>query len=172
MNTAPVLQTPRLSLRAHRADDLPACAAMWSHPDVTRHIGGRAFSEEEVWGRVLRYIGHWAAMGFGYWALTEKSSGRFVGELGFADFKRDIQPPLAGAPEMGWVLCPWAHGQGLATEAVGAALAWGDHHLPAPRTVCLISVPNRASIRVAEKCGYQEYARTQYKGEPTILFQR
>ncbi|MBS1152390.1 MAG: GCN5-like N-acetyltransferase [Myxococcaceae bacterium] len=145
---------------------------MWSHPDVTRYIGGRPFTEEEVWGRVLRYIGHWTALGFGYWAIRERSTGRFVGELGFADFKRDIQPSLAGAPEIGWALSPWAHGQGFATEAVRAVVGWGDQHFPGQRTVCLISPGNKASIRVAEKCGYQEYERTTYKGELTLLFQR
>jgi hypothetical protein len=28
------------------------------------------------------------------------------------------------------------------------------------------------SLRVAEKCGYREYARTTYKGVPVILFER
>jgi RimJ/RimL family protein N-acetyltransferase len=170
VSAAPAIETARLTLRGHRTEDLPECASMWSHPEVTRHIGGRPFSEEEVWGRVLRYIGHWTALGYGYWALREKSTGRFVGELGFADFKRDIQPPLE-APEIGWALSPWAHGKGYATEAVQAAVAWGDGHL-APRTVCLISPANRASIRVADKCGYVEYGRTTYKGEPTILYER
>lgn len=145
---------------------------MWAHPDVTRHIGGRPFSEEEVWGRVLRYIGHWAALGYGYWAIREKGTDRFVGELGFADFKRDLQPPLNGVPEIGWALSPWAHGKGLATEAVRAAVEWSDQHFAAKRTVCLISPANRASIRVAEKCGYKEFKRTTYKSEPTILFER
>ena len=166
------LDTERLTLRVHRAADLQDCAAMWAHPDVTRHIGGRPFTEEEVWGRVLRYIGHWTALGFGYWAIREKTTQRFVGELGFADFKRDIQPPLNGAPEIGWALSPWAHGRGFATEAVRAVVAWGDANLGTPRTVCLISPANRASIRVAEKCAYAEYERTTYKGEPTILFER
>ncbi len=145
---------------------------MWAHPDVTRHIGGRPFTHEEVWGRVLRYIGHWSALGFGYWAIREKSTQRFVGELGFADFKRDLQPPLDGTPEIGWALSPWAHGQGFASEAVRAVGVWGDANLGSLRTVCLISPANRASIRVAEKCGYAEYERTTYKGEPTILFER
>jgi hypothetical protein len=34
------------------------------------------------------YIGHWALMGFGYWVIEEKATGEFVGDVGFADFKR------------------------------------------------------------------------------------
>lgn len=61
----PTLRTERLVLRGHRREDLGDCAAMWADPEVTRYLGGRPFSEEEVWGRLLRYVGHWAIMGFG-----------------------------------------------------------------------------------------------------------
>ncbi len=168
----PVIETARLRLRGHRVGDFGDCAAMWGDATVARHIGGRPSSAEESWARMLRYAGLWALLGYGYWAVEEKASGRFVGDVGFADFKRDVQPSFDGAPEIGWVLAPWAHGVGFATEAVGAAVAWGDGHFGAPPTVCMIDPDNAASIRVAEKCGYREFARTAYKGQPAILFRR
>lgn len=145
---------------------------MWADPIVTRFIGGKPFSEEDAWTRFLRHIGHWSLMGFGYWVVEEKDTGSFIGELGFADFKRDIQPFLKGTPEMGWALVSKVHGKGYATEAVRAALAWGDAHFPSGRTVCIIHPENLASIRVAEKCGYKEFLRSTYKGHPTIMFAR
>ncbi|HXR17454.1 MAG TPA: GNAT family N-acetyltransferase [Terriglobales bacterium] len=166
----PVIETTRLILRGHRLDDFPDCAAMWADPIVTRHIGGRPFTEEETWARFLRYVGHWSVLGFGYWAIEEKDTATFVGELGFADFKRDIMPSLKGMPELGWVLASRAHGKGYATEAVRAAVAWGKAHFGAARTCCIIHPENLASIRVAEKCGYQEFQRTTYKGHTTIMF--
>jgi RimJ/RimL family protein N-acetyltransferase len=169
---APVIDTERLTLRGHRIDDFADAVAMWADGEVTRHIGGKPFSPEEVWTKLLRYIGHWAAMGFGYWAVRDRTSGRFVGEVGFADYKRDLTPSLDGAPEAGWVLVPGAHGKGFATEAVGAALGWMETHFGRVRTVCLISPANKASLRVAGKCGYEEWTQTEYKGEPTILFER
>jgi RimJ/RimL family protein N-acetyltransferase len=172
MAAIPTMETARLRLRGHRVEDLGDCAAMWADAAVVRHIGGRPFSAEESWGKILRYAGLWSLLGFGYWAIEEKGSGRFVGEVGFADFKREIEPSFGGAPEIGWALAAWAHGAGFATEAVGAAVAWADAHLGAARTVCLIGPENSASIRVAAKCGYREYARTTYKGYATILFAR
>lgn len=186
----PVIETERLRLRGHRLEDFPDSAALWADPLVTRFIGGKPLSEEEVWARVLRYVGHWAWMGFGYWAVEEKSTGRFAGEVGFADWKRDIVPSIQALPELGWVLASSVHGRGYATEAVRAAIAWGNAHLgatsssakhaspPRPiapqlggaRMVCIIDPDNLRSIRVAEKCGFQEVQRTSYKGEPTILF--
>jgi len=168
----PVIETKRLRLRGHHLDDFTDCAAMWADPIVTRHIGGKPFSEEEVWTRLLRYVGHWALLGFGYWAIEEKSTGDFVGELGFADYKRDIEPSIKGVPELGWALVSIAHGKGYATEAVRAAALWGEAQFGSARTVCLIHPENLASIRVAEKCGYKEFRRTTYKGRPTMIFAR
>jgi RimJ/RimL family protein N-acetyltransferase len=172
MEPAPVLLTARLHLRPHRPEDFPDCVAMWGDPTVVRFIGGRPFTAEEVWARLLRYAGHWAWMGFGYWAVEERATGRFVGEIGFADFRRDVDPPFGGAPELGWVLAAHAHGKGYATEGALAAVAWGDARLHALRTVCMIDPDNAASLRVADKIGFREYARTTYKGTATILLER
>jgi len=168
----PSIETARLRLRAHRVEDFGDCAAMWADPAVVQHIGGRPFAAEETWSKILRYAGLWSLLGFGYWAIEEKASGRYGGDVGFANFKREVQPPLEGAPEIGWALMPWAQGRGLATEAVGAAVAWGDGHLGAARTVCMIDPGNAASIRVAEKCGYRAYAPATYRGQPTMLYER
>jgi len=168
----PEIETERLRLRTHALADFPHSAAMWADPVVTRHIGGRPFSNEESWARLLRYIGHWEALGFGYWVVQDKATGQFVGEAGLADFKREMEPSFDGMPEMGWAFVSRVHGKGYATEAVRAAAAWGDRHLSAPRTACLIHPENRASIHVAEKAGFQEYQRTTYKDQPTIVLVR
>jgi len=168
----PIIETTRLRLRGHRIDDFGDCAAMWSDAQVVRYIGGRPFSVEEVWARLLRYAGHWALLRFGFWVIEEKASGRFIGEAGFADYKRNIETSLKDTPEIGWALVPWAHGQGFATEAVGAIVAWGDRHPLAKQSWCMIQPENRASIQVAQKCGYREFERTTYKGQPTIVFRR
>jgi RimJ/RimL family protein N-acetyltransferase len=168
----PIIETARLRLRGHRVEDFADCAAMWGDAAVVRHISGKPFTAEETWAKILRYAGLWSLLGYGYWAVEETASGRFVGDVGFADFKREVQPSLDGAPEIGWVLAPWAHGRGFATEAVGAAVAWGDRRFGPQATVCMIDPENAASIRVAEKCGYREFARATYKGQPATLFRR
>jgi RimJ/RimL family protein N-acetyltransferase len=139
---------------------------MWGDAAVTRYIGGRPFTPEEVWARLLRYTGHWCLLGFGFWLIEEKDTGAFAGEVGLAEFKRDIQPPL-DVPEAGWVLASAAQGKGYATEALRAALEWARRP-----TACIIHPENLASLRVAEKCGYREEARILYKGQPTVLCRR
>ena len=165
----PVLETPRLVLRGHHVTDLDDSFAMWSSPEAMR-INGRPLSREEVWARLLRYIGHWAVHDYGLWQIRERATDRFAGEVGIADFRRDLAISFDGAPEAAWVLAPWAHGRGYATEAMTAVLAWSA--AAHPRTVCIISPDNAPSLRVAARLGYREIGRVDYKGEPILVFER
>jgi hypothetical protein len=70
---APVIETARLRLRGHRADDLAACLPLWNDPIVTRFIGGRSYTQEEVWQRVQRYAGSWVLLGQ---VLGDRGEGR------------------------------------------------------------------------------------------------
>ncbi len=93
--------------------------------------------------------------------VRETATDRFVGEVGFAEHRREMTPSIVGLPEIGWVLTPAAHGQGFATEAVRAAVDWGDARFDRSRTVCLIHPDNAPSpFALQEKAGYQERVRT------------
>jgi RimJ/RimL family protein N-acetyltransferase len=166
----PTLTTANLTLRGHRRSDFDIYAELWADPDVTRHISGKPSTRDESWARLCRQAGLWPLLGFGYW-VVETHDGRFVGDVGFADFQREMGEDFT-SPEMGWVLAPWAHGRGWASEAVAAALAWGDVNLPEKRTVCMIAPENGPSIRVAEKAGFTPLREADFKGSPSLLFER
>jgi len=145
---------------------------MWANPAVTKHIGGRAHSRGETWKGILQYAGLWKILGYGYWAIEEISSGAFVGDVGFADFHREMEPSIDGIPEAGWALDPRYWGCGFATEALRTILAWADANLSASRTVCIINPENVPSIRVAEKNGYRRSVETTYKEGTVVVFDR
>lgn len=170
--TVPIVETERLVLRGHVPGDYPAYAAMWGDPDVTRFIGGTPLADEEAWAKFMRTLGHWALVGYGFWSVHEKAGGGRVGETGFLDAHRAMTPSLAGMPEVGWAFAKTAQGKGYATEAVTAALAWGDAHFGKVRMACIIAPDNAASLAVAAKTGFREAARTTYKGAPTVVFHR
>jgi len=166
-----MIEAEGLRLSLHQMTDFCDLRAMWSDPDVVRHISGVPSSEQESWFRLLRYRGLWDLLVYGYWCVSMKADGRYVGDVGFADLKRVVEPPLGAVPEAGWVLARWAHGQGFATEALQAALAWMDGR-GVDRTVCTMATENGASRRVAEKCEYFLKRKACFRGEKTLLLQR
>jgi RimJ/RimL family protein N-acetyltransferase len=166
------IETERLTLRVDRVEDFADMYAMWSEPVVTRYIGGKTSSREDVWGRLLRYAGTWTLFGYGFWVIRDKQSGDFVGEVGFHNLHREIVPPFSDRPELGFGLISSAHGKGFATEAARAALDWGDSAWGERETVRMISPENTPSLRIADKLGYVETARAEYRGTPMILLAR
>lgn len=171
MNTAPVLETARLILRPFRADDADAQAAMMGDAVVMSHLGG-PLSREDAWRRLLTVAGLWPIFGYGYWAVERRGDGRFIGQVGFADFKRGMTPPIESLPEMGWLFAADTFGQGYASEAVRSGLEWIDRALAPADVVAIIGEENRASIRVAEKAGFARRALGTYRDEPILVFRR
>ena len=173
MFPAPTLTTARLVLRGHQAHDLDDCLTLWQEPAVIQYTTGRPLTRQDVWLRLLRHTGHWTLLGFGNWLAFEQSTGRLVGELGLGRFKRDFlhdHPELDPLPEAAWVLMPWAHGQGFASEALTAIFDWQDEHLPSLPSFCIIQPENTPSLRLASAFGFRsEMTLLQDDREWTVL---
>jgi RimJ/RimL family protein N-acetyltransferase len=168
---APVIQTARLTLRPFRAGDVDAQAAMMGDAVVMTHLGG-PLSREESWRKLLTITGLWSVFGYGYWAVERREDGRFIGQVGFADFKRGMAPSIEGLPEMGWLFAADTFGRGYASEAVRAGLEWIDRALAPIEVVAIIDEANIASIRVAEKAGFARREPGIYRDEPILVFRR
>ena len=169
---APRIETKRLILRAFCAEDLEPLAAIWADDDVVRYIGGQKLSREDTWRRSLAACGQWPYVGFGYWIADLKSDGSVAGQLGFADFKREMEPSLEGEPELGYVFGSSVHGQGIGFEACSAVLDWAEENLGVPSYPAIISPENTASIRLAEKLGFTRQLDTTYRGQSIALYRR
>ena len=168
----PSLETARLRLRGLSEADLAAHAALLDNPENVRFLGGHIVSREDAWRKLLSGVGMWAVFGFGYWTVEDKADGSYLGQVGFADFKRALTPSVEGLPEMGWMLSPRAQGRGIATEAALGALAWADQTWGRREIVAIIDEANIASIRVAEKTGFSSQEPATYKDEPILIFRR
>ncbi len=79
----PVVDTARLRLRAFVQEDLDAYAAMCADAEVMRYIGtGQVVGREVAWRHMALFLGSWGLLGYGMWALEQRSSGRLVGRVG------------------------------------------------------------------------------------------
>lgn len=171
-----ILRSDRLLLRPHRLDDFERLAQMWANPAVVTHFGGKPFSREDSWNRLLRYAGHWQLKGFGIWAVVRPDEDVHIGDVGFLHGERSGVPAF-GCPEAAWSFHPEAQGQGLASEAVQCVLDWADAAGPdgtprLPRTVAMINPANAASIAVARRCGFGKFGDALHREEPVGLWER
>ncbi|MFZ0499851.1 MAG: GNAT family N-acetyltransferase [Steroidobacteraceae bacterium] len=172
VRAAPRIETDRLILRPHRTEDFADCAAMWREPQVIKYTIGAESPPQRTWQRLLAYCGHWALLGFGYWAVESRSTGRYIGELGFADFHRELPESVQGLPEIGWAMTMAAQGQGYATEALRKVLEWGDASFTGATTFCIIHRENHPSVHLAHKFGYSTTVRAATDSVPSMLLAR
>ncbi|MEO0461216.1 MAG: GNAT family N-acetyltransferase [Myxococcota bacterium] len=150
------LHSDGLELRPHRAEDFTVIRRLWTHPKIVERFGGKERPPAEIWRRLLAYRGHWSLFGWGYWVVRERKSGVFVGELGFGDLRRGISE-LEGSPEAGWSLNPEFHGRGYAREAMELALEWLASERGVTRTVCMVTIDNEPSLKLAARLGYRRF---------------
>lgn len=167
----PVLHTERLTMRAPRLEDFDAMYGRWSDPLVMRYMGGKPLTDTEVWSRLMRNAGNWELLAYGMWMVEERSTDRAIGEVGFFNARREIDPAMRSSPEAGWVFSPDVHGKGLGSEAVGAAVQWADAR-PFERTVCIIDPENEPSLRLARKNGYRSFKQATFMDGPAMFLER
>ena len=141
------LETARLILRDWREADSAPNWAMHQDLEVMRYllpIASREESDEKI--GVCR--AHQAEHGHCFWAVERKSDGALIGTCG-------IVAPRAPLTEyeIGWRFARDTWGQGYATEAAAATLAWGWANLPVESVVAITTHANTASRRVMERLG-------------------
>lgn len=168
---APHIETERLILRGALASDHPALSIIRAKEEVGQHVGG-VKTPQQCWSMILQTIGMWQVLGYGYWVFELKETGQVIGEVGFADFKRAMDPDISGQPEAGWVLDSSFWGKGIVTEAVRATHHWLDTETDYTRSTCIIAPMHAPSINVAKKCGYKAFALSEYNGEAAQMFER
>jgi RimJ/RimL family protein N-acetyltransferase len=142
------IETPRLLLTSWREEQVQDFLAIASDPEVMRYIGpGRSWSEEQARAFVERQIAGEAAHGFCLWALIERAGGRLIGQCGLKHVGD------TGEIEIGWWLARDRWGQGLATEAARAVVAFAFERLRLPRLISIVQPANTGSIDVMRRLG-------------------
>ena len=161
----PTLETDRLKLRAFTLDDWEPYAEMCADAEFARFLGGRPLTRAEVWENLALILGHWSLLGYGIWALENKSTGELVGRAGLLN--------LPGWPdvEVCWALSPRFWGHGFATEGARAAVGWAFEKAGLPRLVSLVHPENESSAAVARRLGERLVERITFEGKPTDVYE-
>jgi len=150
MTGAPHLRTERLLLRGWRDEDREPYAAINADPQV-REFFPELLTRAQSDAQIAVFDEHFAAHGFGMWALELRSSGELIGFTGMDLATYDAH--FAPAVEIGWRLARSAWGHGYASEAACEALRFGFAELELEEIVACTTPANLRSRAVMERLG-------------------
>lgn len=159
-----ITRTPRMVLRESTPEDFETLRCM-------EQEAGWQFDVTETREKYLSYLKYaYSFYGYGYWSAELASTGEMVGWCGFTawgmenpdpDFlcmkieNPQIRPEQQ-ALELGYLVEKSHRRQGLALEMCRAAISYGFKYLDAGAIWVRIRRTNQASLRLAEKLGFQE----------------
>jgi [ribosomal protein S5]-alanine N-acetyltransferase len=168
--TNPVDPLPRQAggvvLRRLRTSDLVAFQAYRADPELGRYQGWSAMTDakaleflNEVQTAPLFEPGAWVQIG-----IAEPDSEKLLGDIGLF-LNQD-----ATEAEIGFTLARPAHGRGLATAAVRAALHLVFEATSVQRVLGITDARNLASIRLLERVGMRriDEREVEFRGERCV----
>lgn len=144
------LSTARLLLRRWRETDRAPFAALNADPLVMEYFPNR-LTQAESDDLLAKIEAGFETRGYGLWALEVRATSEFVGFTGLAvpSFSAHFTP----AVEVGWRLARSAWGQGYATEASLASVAFGFRDAGLDEIVSFTSAANVRSRAVMDRIG-------------------
>lgn len=143
----PTLETERFLLRKLSLDDTDDMFEYANKSEVTEFLTWSPHPDKAFTFDYLAYLQNRYKSGdFFDWAIVYKESEKMIGTCGFTRFFFQHN----GA-EIGYVVNPEYHGQGIATEVVGRVIRYGFENLALERIEGKFMIENEASRRVMEK---------------------
>jgi ribosomal-protein-alanine N-acetyltransferase len=156
------LRTPRLSLRRPVPADIDAIHAITSDPRTTVHnpadlLTTRADAEELY----RRWDQQWHTHGLGYLVIRRRDAAEILGFCGVKVVRFRSREVL----NLFYRLTPAAWGDGIASEAATAVVAWAGNVKPDLPIIARVRPDNIASRRIAVRTGLQRAEHLDEEGE-------
>lgn len=144
------LATRRLLLRGWEPADAVEFARLNADEQVMQYLLGPVTRQHSD-AQIERFHQHACAHGFGRWAVEVRGGTRFIGTVGlsFVPYAAHFGPCV----ELTWRLAHPHWGHGFASEAAGAAMAYGFERLGLPEIVAATVPANVRSRAVMERIG-------------------
>ncbi len=147
----PLLETPRLRLRALTQADAEATIAIYGSPEVLAYLNMEPVTtHEQAIGLIDWFTGAYERHDGVQWAFTLRETGQVIGTGGTYAWDQSDRHV-----DIGYHILPSHWGQGHATEATRAMLGWCFDALKVHRVQADCTDGNLGSERVLLKCGFQ-----------------
>lgn len=159
------LRTERLLLRPLDWADREAYAAMRYHPDVAHWLmPADRDPVAAAEATIARFQSGWTARGYAPWGVF--ANGELIGQCGL-NFVPEFEET-----EVLWALHPDTWGKGYATEAAGAALAFGFETIGLDLIFAVTKPDNLASQAVMKRLGLVYRRDVVYRDIPSVWFDK
>lgn len=144
-----ILETERLILRTWTYADADALFDICREAEVMLHIGDRQpYKTVEKAKEFLNWaIPYQKKNGFCRWAVVDKSSGKIIGNCGFARLDTE-------EVELGYLLAREEWGKGFGTEAARACLKYGFENIGFEKIIALTDLDHLTSQKILGKIGF------------------
>lgn len=150
LDVFPVLETERLILRKIEKEDAQDIFKYLSDKEVMKYYGTEPFQTvDEAVRTISRYESVFKEKSGIRWGITLKGANQVIGSCFFYDMASEHY-----RTDLGYVLNKDYWGQGIAQEAVKAAIKYGFENLNINRIQSVIEPPNLASQKLAERLGF------------------
>lgn len=145
-NEKPVLNTERVTLRNLCLDDVPALKEWMAEPSIYLYLGSNCGKNDK--NPELMFEKPPKATKSFHWGIIHRLENKAIGELWVYLIENDRMAKVA------YRLNPEYHGNGYATEALGAAVDFCFSFTELQRLWTYVDIRNTPSYRVLEKCGF------------------
>ncbi len=148
------LETDRLLLRRVAANDVNEIMELRGNPETMKFVPRPLVTNLEQAMAHFKLIDDKIENNEGInWAITLKGNDQLIGIMGH--YK--IQPEHYRS-EVGYMILPQYHGQGITAEALKAVLAYGFDDMQLHSVEAILDAENHASERVLQKSGFVKEA--------------
>ncbi len=161
-----IIETPRLILRQFTTADAPFVLALLNSDGWLQFIGDRGVRTLEDAEKYIadKFIGSYAANGFGLYEVILKSENTPIGMCGLVN-----REGLEGV-DIGFAMLPGFAGKGHAFEAASATLEFAKTKIGLKRVLAITMETNVRSIKLLERIGLRFDGKIMFGEEELMLY--
>ena len=164
------IKTQRLVLRDLLTSDVAGMFELDSDAEVHRFLGNKPVKSLDESKNVIEIIrAQYEANGIGRWAVIEQESGNFIGWAGLKLMTEPLNGKV-GFYDLGYRFIKRYWGNGYATEAALAAVAFAHNVMKLKEIYGMANIDNIASRTVLEKTGMQYLNTFAYDEDTQVAF--
>ncbi len=160
------IETRRLRIEPFTEADAPDAHDLFCEPELWRFNDyARPRTREATRRRLELYLTTQEENGLSLWAVRDKCSGQLLGDCGLMPI-RWYGPEI----EIGYRITRERWGEGLASEAAAAVVAFGFRRLGLDVIVGRAQRENAASLRVLVKLGMEYLGVGRWSNRPWLIY--